>query len=199
MPNRLFGILTVFLLFNCTTGSIEKEAYSGKRDELTAGIPGPVTKTNLTPVLLQDEHEVSPDDLFGKFHCDRASYYIVKHPETRLFGTEIIQMTLFYLDSTLLQTKYETRFDITTVLIRQLGNFRIIGLNEKNRKIISNEWVVRQSDEGLMLHVELDCYELIWRFPYREIRYRVTEEGFVYYERYQGYEQKLKLLESLCR
>lgn len=195
----LFVVVAAFLLISCTAGSDEKKSLSLKQDEQAASLGVSVKKSNLTPVLLQDENDVSPDDLFGKFHCDRASYYIVKHPDIKLYGAEITRITLFYLDSTLLQTKYETRFDITTVLIRQLGKCRISALNEKNRRIISNEWVVKQSDEGLILHPELDRYELTWRFPDREIRYRVTEDGFVYYERYPGYEQQLKRLESVCR
>lgn len=89
-------------------------------------------------------------------------------------------------------------YDISLILINQTGNCRITGLNEKNRKIISEEWVVKRTKDGLMLHPEIDSYELIWRLPDRELRYRVTDEGFFYYERYRGYEQKLKLLEAIC-
>ncbi|MCS6975345.1 MAG: hypothetical protein N2044_01980 [Cyclobacteriaceae bacterium] len=158
----------------------------------------PVEKVSSPAVLLQSEKESEAGDLFGKFHCDRASYYIIRHPKERLFGAEVVSITLFYLDSALLQTKYEMRYDISLILINQTGNCRITGLNEKNRKIISEEWVVKRTKDGLMLHPELDSYELIWRLPDRELRYRFTDEGFFYYERYRGYEQKLKLLEAIC-
>lgn len=139
-------------------------------------------------------------NLFGKFFCDRAAFYIIKNPQNNVFSTKANSIILYYLDQQLRQTKYILSDDIVTHLINSLGNFSITGLDQRNSKIIMARRVVTKKDQRWEFNEELDNYELEWTYGDKQIKYKVSphnhEGPFVYLEKVKDYEKEFKALEK---
>lgn len=141
-------------------------------------------------------------NLFGKFFCDRAEFYIIKNPQNNVFSVKANSIVLYYLDQQLRQTKYILSDDIVTHLINSLGNFSITGLDQRNSKIIMARRVVTKKDQRWEFNEELDNYELEWTYGDKQIKYKVSphnyEGPFVYLEKVKDYEKEFKALERYC-
>jgi hypothetical protein len=142
------------------------------------------------------------DNLFGKFFCDRASFFIIKNPQNEVFESKATSIVLYYLDNELCQSKYILESDITTQLINELGNFKITGLDFRNRELLEVEKIVRKNSTGWTLNSKLDNYELRWIKGNKEIRYRVTihtgGDRYVYRERAMNYDAEFTQIEKYC-
>lgn len=141
-------------------------------------------------------------NLFGKFFCDRAEFYIIKNPQNNIFSAKANSIVLYYLDQQLRQTKYALTKDIVTQLVSSLGSFSIVGLDNKNRKIVHSKRIVNKTKNGWTFNSQLDRYELEWTFGDKQIKYRVNPDNhegqFVYLEKTKDYEKEFKALEKYC-
>lgn len=141
-------------------------------------------------------------NLFGKFFCDRAEFYIIKNPQNNIFSAKANSIVLYYLDQQLRQTKYALTKDIVTQLVNSLGSFSIVGLDNKNRKIVRSKRIVNKTKNGWTFNNQLDRYELEWTFGDKQIKYRVNPDNheghFVYLEKTKDYEKEFKALEKYC-
>ncbi len=141
------------------------------------------------------------ENLFGKFLCDRAEFYIIKNPRNEIYECSPESITLYYLDGKLRQTKYILSSNIVTNLLVELGNFNILGLDSKNKEIVRNRDVVRKTKKGVTLNESLDNYELKWAFGDKEIKYRVmkgSKNRFIYLEKVKNFEKEFQAIESYC-
>lgn len=182
------------------TAAIEQHQArpSGKLDNQE--VPEALLTLHTQPHVSAGQEPIA-GNLFGKFFCDRASFYVIKNPKNEIFSSRPESITLFYLDGELRQTKYVLRHGIATSLLRELGSFRIAGLDRKNRDIISARKIVLRKENGVELNGQLDNYELKWTFGDKEIRYRVrpnSKEKFVYLEKVSTYEKEFKAIEKYC-
>ncbi len=141
-------------------------------------------------------------NLFGRFFCDRAEFYIIKNPQNIVFSARANSIVLYYLDQQLRQTKYVLSTDIVTPLINSLGSFTIVGLDAKNRDIIRSKRIVHKTDKGWKFNTKLDNYELEWTLGEKQIKYIVNphqfEGPYVYLEKVKDYEKEFKALERIC-
>ena len=141
-------------------------------------------------------------NLFGKFFCDRAEFYIIKNPQNNIFSAKANSIVLYYLDQQLRQTKYVLSDDIVTQLVNALGNFSIVGHDKKNNGIIESRRIVNKTSQGWEFNSALDNYELEWTFGDKQIKYIVSphsfEGKFVYLEKVKDYDKEFKDLENLC-
>jgi hypothetical protein len=83
----------------------------------------------------------------------------------------------------------------------ELGGFRIIGFDFKNREVITAGPIISETPGGNVLNPALDNYELRWTFGNKEIRYRVNPEStdqYIYLEKEKNYEAKYKNVERYC-
>jgi hypothetical protein len=152
----------------------------------------PATKSSLTSM---------DENLFGRFFCDRAEFYVIKNPQNNLYSSKTESITLFYLDDQLRQTKYILTNDITTFLINDLGSFKIQAFDVKNKEIVKKEKVIIQTKDGVALNNKLDNYELRWVFSDKEIKYRVNVNAtiqFLYTEKTKGFEKEFNQIEKNC-
>lgn len=180
------------------TDKSNKAVQSWKLDNKE--VPEGLLTLNTHPRAESAQEDIA-GNLFGKFFCDRASFYIIKNPKNEIFSSRPESITLFYLDGELRQTKYVLRHGIATNLLRELGSFRIAGLDRRNRDLISARKIVQRTENGVQLNSQLDNYELKWTFGDKEIRYRVrrnSKEKFVYVEKVSTYEKEFKAIEKYC-
>jgi hypothetical protein len=207
MKNWTIFLLGVLLLTCCkqtnndsltSEKSLTLENPSKKFDNKE--VPEKLLTLNTQP---KDEssRENIDENLFGKFFCDRAEFYIIKNPQNKVYSSRPESITLYYLDGELRQTKYILNSDITTKLLRELGGFKIIGLDFKNRDIISSRQIITKTENGVSLNSQLDNYELKWTFGDKEIKYRVnadSKDKFVYLEKVKNYEKEFSTIEKYC-
>lgn len=141
-------------------------------------------------------------NLFGKFFCDRAEFYIIKNPQNNVFSAKANSIVLYYLDQQLRQTKYALTKDIVTQLVNSLGSFSIVGLDNKNRDIVQSKRIVNKTRNGWTFNSQLDRYELEWTFGDKQIKYRVNPDNYegqyIYLEKAKDYEKEFKALEKYC-
>lgn len=203
---RLHFLFLIILLSNCEN----KESKTGTSPAVTQSnivkldgqqVPDRLLTLNSASNLDVLKGSVS-GNLFGKFFCDRAEFYIIKNPQNNVFSARANSIVLYYLDQQLRQTKYILSDDIVTQLVNSLGNFSITGLDKKNSKIIQARQVVSKTEQGWEFNSELDNYELEWTYGDKQIKYIASphhfEGPFVYLEKVKDYEKEFKALERYC-
>jgi hypothetical protein len=127
---------------------------------------------------------------------------VIKEPLNLIYSARAKSITLFYLDGQLRQSKYVLTTDISTVLINELGKFKISGHDYKNRDVVAMKKVLNREGKVAKLNDELDNYELNWTIGDREIRYRVNTqqsfERFTYVEKIKSFEKEMRQIEQFC-
>ena len=201
-------LLLGFLIFTCCQQTDNTSLSSEKASDLekeskkfdNKEVPEKLLTLNTNPKDESSEANID-ENLFGKFFCDRAEFYIIKNPQNKIYSSQPESITLYYLDGELRQTKYILDSDITTKLLKQLGGFKIIGLDFKNREIIASRQIIVKTENGVSLNNKLDNYELKWAFGDKEIRYRVSpasKEKFMYLEKVKDFEKEFSTIEKYC-
>lgn len=139
---------------------------------------------------------------FGDFFCDRASFYVIHEPANTFYAKETFSITLFYIDGALRQTKYLLKDDISADLIKSYGTFKIVGFDDKNKKLIRNRSILKNSGYDVQLASALDNYELRWVVNERELTYRVKRVGmeseFKFIERVKDFKKEFSTIEKMC-
>lgn len=160
-----------------------------------------------TPVLQADEDKMPYEEelegnLFGKFFCDRAEFYVIESPNDRIYNAQARSLTLYYLDGVLSKKKYRLTVDIHAELIKSLGNFSITGFDRKNYALIKKGEILVRTRAGLALNKALDNYELKWETENGMVSYRVKflngRPTYHYIEKELTYESHFKSLEMSC-
>lgn len=141
-------------------------------------------------------------NLFGRFFCERAEFFVIDNPQNEIYSQIPGSIVLYYLDGELWQSKYEFREDISNRLYKELGRCRIVGLDEKNKKIIGSKEIRVSTEMGIRFNPELDNYEIKWRIGDREVKYRVEKvkdkNRFFYIEKLKDYEKQYNQIEKYC-
>ena len=150
----------------------------------------------------ETKNDTLSDNLFGRFFCDRAEFYIIDNPQNEIYFQKPTSIILYYLDGELCQAKYELEENIADRLFKELGRCRIIGIDLKNRAIIESNGILIKSETGTEFNPELDNYELKWTIGDKEVKYRVERKEdkirFIYTEKLKSYEKQYKRIEKYC-
>jgi len=148
----------------------------------------------------ETKNDTLSDNLFGRFFCDRAEFYIIDNPQNEIYFQKPTSIILYYLDGELCQAKYELKENIADRLFKELGRCRIVGIDLKNRGIIESNGIRIKSETGTVFNPELDNYELKWTIGDKEIKYRVEgkKNKFIYTEKLKSYERQYKGIEKYC-
>jgi hypothetical protein len=151
---------------------------------------------------MEEVRQTMHGNLFGKFFCDRAEFYIIDNPSNRIFESAIQSITLCFLDGKLRQTRYSLDGNVVDDLIGKLGNFSITPRDLKNQEIVESKEVVVTGDADQSLNKNLDNYEIRWTLEDRHVIYRVNqstdEKYFIYTERSINYEHEFWTVENNC-
>jgi hypothetical protein len=200
----LLGILTLISCERTNKDTLTKDKEStliqqSKKFD-NKEVPEKLLTLNTQPKIESTQENID-ENLFGKFFCDRAEFYIIKNPKNKIYSSSPESITLYYLDGELRQTKYILDGNIVTNLLHDLGGFKITGLDFKNREIISGRQIIIKTEKGIIMNSKLDNYELKWTFGDKEIKYRVSADSkdkFVYVEKVKNYENEFKTIEKYC-
>lgn len=175
---------------------IDKELYSEIKEEEVSKEP-----VDSTQALVTLSNEVIQQNLYGRFFCDRAEFYVIEDPSIILYKTKPKSVTYYYLDGELKQTKYEFSTNIIKQLVKDFGSFKIVGFDEKNKSIITGQQVLVNNGNIRTLNPSLDNFEVRWVVGDQEIRYRVnssTPSKYTYTERNTNYEKDFIAIEKFC-
>jgi len=85
--------------------SIQSTAAQQTRNFDNKEVPEKLLTLNTPPTATSTQEDIE-ENLFGKFFCDRAEFYVIKNPQNEVYATRPESITLFYLDGELRQTKY---------------------------------------------------------------------------------------------
>lgn len=200
----LLGILVLACCGKTNKDSLHEDRQSTAKENVKTLDNTEVPETILTLSTQQKTDSVQEninDNLFGKFFCDRAEFYIIQNPQNEIYATRPESITLYYLDNELRQTKYILTGDIVTQLVNELGNFKIVGLDFKNRNLINSKSIVFKTEKGVTLNDQLDNFELRWTFGNREVKYSVragARAQYVYIEKDKDFEKEFRAIEKYC-
>lgn len=140
-------------------------------------------------------------NLFGKFHRQRAEFYIIENPNKTIYNHPVKCITLYFLDGTLAKTKYELEGDISDDLISSYGTFSITAYDTLTRKLLKSKAVLQKIDQRKVLNKQLINYQLKWDMPAKFIYTRVDKSGakkrFEYIETVKDYNARYKQVETL--
>lgn len=197
----LITLTLIVTLFSCDQ---KLESDKAKRKDSVANSQLQNKSNNISDTVstnIQFDNNASGENLFGRFFCDRAEFYIIEKPSHSIYSTSTESITLFYLDGNLKQTKYNLQADIVNQLIKDFGNFKIIGYDQKNKNIITSQQVMIKSNNKNVLNQKLDNFEIRWKFVDKEIRYRLNLNDsmkYTYTERDVNYEKEFLAVERFC-
>ncbi len=140
------------------------------------------------------------DYRFGKFFQDRAEFFVIQNSNSTIFNTPVNTVVLYYLDGEHCKTKFIMADDISSRLLTEYGNFRIIPLDEATKELLSIKDIVVIENEKRVINRALTKYELLWKLNNKFVRFRVDKdnlsEPFVYIEHVPHYDNLYRNLES---
>lgn len=131
------------------------------------------------------EERISPEDLFGKFYDERATFYVITDPGLFIGDAPVSRLTLFFVDDELMKKKYELEKDIHQDLIRIYRNFSFVPLNANSRQLADTETPVVK--EQKTINPLFDHYRLIWRMEFSHILYESERGLFTFIEQHPDY------------
>jgi hypothetical protein len=201
-------LFSAVLLASCSQSNDAENSKDGNPSKLkrAESLSDKVVSEELLTLQTEKTSSTNSDalhhNLFGRFNCDRAEFYVIENPQNDIYLQRPSSIVLYYLDGELWQTKYALTGDIASRLYKELGKCRIVGLDDKNKKIINAKEMLVRSNGRTSVNTELDNYELTWIFGEKEIRYRVekAKDGskFTYTEKLRTYERQYYLIEKYC-
>lgn len=140
-------------------------------------------------------------NLFGKFHQQRAEFYIIENPNKTIYNHPVKCITLYFLDGALAKTKYELDADISDDLIASYGAFSIKGYDTLTRSLLKTSSVLQKVDHRKLLNKHLVNYQLKWDMPSKFIYTRVdksrVKKRFEYIETAKDFYQRYRQVEAL--
>ena len=200
-------LLTALLISACVeteNGQRDKDAKTSRKMRINLNnttVPEKLLTLQNEQTIPQ-QNDTLRNNLFGRFFCDRAEYFIIDNPQNDIYREKPKSIVLFFLDGELCQTKYQLNNNIANRLYKELGRCNIAGLDARNKKIIEDRNILVKSAGETSLNHNLDNYELKWIVGDKEIRYRVekTKDGrkFTYTEKLRRYEKQYNEIEKYC-
>jgi len=140
------------------------------------------------------------DYRFGKFFQDRAEFFVIQNSNSTIFNTPVNTVVLYYLDGEHCKTKFIVADDISSQLLDEYGNFKIIPLDDETKEVLSKEDIVVTENEKKVINRALAKYELLWKLNNKVVRFRVDRgnptEPFVYTEQVPHYDNLYRNLEA---
>lgn len=122
-----------------------------------------------------DHFALDKEYLYGKFFHDRAEFYIIAHPNLYLSGSEVEELTLYFVDGTLCKKKYQLSEDISSDLIRMYGNFKFRPLSLDDQQLAANQ-IVRHANGLPHLNERLKRFQLRWTRDDLAIHYTLKKD-----------------------
>lgn len=139
------------------------------------------------------------DYRFGKFFGDRAEFFVIQNPESKIFNSNVSKIILYYLDGTHCQSRFILAENVSDRMIAQYGTFTITPLDERNRNLLSEQSVMITDNGKMRINPLLTRYELLWKLPSKHIRIHVDMENpyepYVYTEHIPDYHRIFRELE----
>ncbi|MBX2962981.1 MAG: hypothetical protein KF687_10750 [Cyclobacteriaceae bacterium] len=140
------------------------------------------------------------DYLFGKFFEDRAEFFVIQQANATIFGTPVNTAILYYLDGEHCKTKFILEQDISSQLIEEYGNFKIIALDDQSKDILSEQEIVVMENGKKTVNKSLTKVELFWTLKNKVIRLKIDQqnlyEPYVYTEHVLNYDNLYRNLET---
>lgn len=120
---------------------------------------------------------ISDHDLHGKFFSDRAEFYVIENPELYVSNTEVEELTLYFIDSTLCKKKYKLADDISAELMKSYGAFKFTPLNRHTKELSKTESIVLKTASGIRINKKLNRYQMKWDEREVLIKYRLSRDS----------------------
>jgi hypothetical protein len=154
-------------------------------------------------LTLNENPEVLPllnDYRFGKFFEDRAEFFVIPNSTSKILGSPVKTIVLYYLDDRHCQSKFFLSGNISNELIARYGKFRIAPLDHENNERLKRGPVLVKENERTILNKALTRVELSWVLADKVIRFRVDlqekSDQFIYTEHIPDYEQVFRAVEK---
>ncbi|MCZ8355199.1 MAG: hypothetical protein O9340_10715 [Cyclobacteriaceae bacterium] len=197
---KVFSIL-ILLSFSCTKEKLKDDVDVKHPKQINDESLSVIIENDSTQIIKTKTRDELYKNLYGRFFCDRAEFYVIEDPSIILYKTKPKSVTHYYLDGELKQTKYEFSTNIIKQLVKDFGSFKIVGFDEKNKSIITGQQVLVNNGNVRTLNPSLDNFEVRWIVGDQEIRYRVnssTPSKYTYTERNINYEKEFIAIEKFC-
>lgn len=139
------------------------------------------------------------DYRFGKFFQERAEFFVIQNPKSKIFDIPVSKIILYYLDEVHCQSRFMLTENAANKLIVQYGKFSITPLDANNKTTLEKESILINDNGQKKINPALTRYELLWKLPGKFIRLRVDQdnpyEPYVYSEHVPNYHQLFRELE----
>lgn len=191
--------LSLLVALACTHQPVKKEVRAiDQKAEVKRVIPPP-EEAESYQLSHATPHQWLDDYRFGKFFRERAEFFIIKNPKSKILDSGISTIVLYYLDGVHCQTRFILNENIADKTIAQYGTFSITPLDQHNKTILQQAPVLIDHNGQKKLNPALTRYELQWKLPTKYIRLRVDKENayepYMYSEHVPNYDKLFRELE----
>lgn len=198
----LLVLLTV-VQFACKDDAKESVSSSNNSDSLSLKAESAQKEVIFSLNAPLENFNLDQRFLHGTFYNDRAHYYIIKRPNMNIFGSQVDEVTLYFVDSVLARTSYTVHDNISNRMINSLGKFKIKALNDSTRIRLKEEKVVTRENGWYRLNPNLDFYQLIWNRKESDIMFKVhkPEKGelaFSFIEEMNYYKDAIQYIDNMA-
>jgi hypothetical protein len=191
--------LALLALSACTARPPKKEVAEADQKIEIKKIIAPPEEATSYQLSNTEPRKWLEDYRFGKFFNDRAEFFVIHNPKSRIFDSGVSKIILYYLDGNHCQSRFVLAENIAAKMIKQYGTFQITPLDETNKRILENEAVLITNNGYRQINPALTRYELLWKFPTKFIRLRIdaenTYEPYVYSEHVPDYKNIFQEIE----
>ncbi len=202
MKYLLYASIFIFL-FSCNEkppikyNSKSKPEKEVRIEELTEDIDIEEVKlaSNYQQLALSNARNI------GEFFDHRIKFFKIDAPAMSIGPSEVDEVVLYFVDSTLARIRYRLKEDVSNYLMDSLGVSRFKPLDERSKELLASKTVWNKYKRKL--HEDLRNYELVWRKLSSVTRFRVNRDekdsitSFLYYHEMPGYKAKVREIETL--
>lgn len=135
----------------------------------------------------------------GEFFDHRLKFYKVDRPDMDICGSQVKELMLYFIDSSLVRLRYDVGHNVSNQLLDSLGLSRFKPLDSLSKELLRSKKVYDRIRRRL--NGRLANYELVWRKGNAVNRFRVNRNmtdstgSYLFYTEMTGYKKKLRELE----
>ncbi|MGB3468277.1 MAG: hypothetical protein WBA74_23530 [Cyclobacteriaceae bacterium] len=183
------------------------EVYSdGNASEgLTVDVPERSGKVKLKKNSYAIGDSITHTDLrnfkyFGTFFKGRASYFH-NHKDTLFHGKDIIgrDLLICFFDNQIARLKYNLDTDISSLLMKKYGSFKMRPLDSLSRTVVKTGKVIIKENDSVSINRKIRNYELTWTRADKQIVFKRAQgfgahNSYIYEERIPDYKSSMVYL-----
>ncbi|QOI98102.1 MAG: hypothetical protein HRU69_11670 [Flammeovirgaceae bacterium] len=147
------ALLSVILAVSaCTHQPRKKEVETIEQKAEVKKIIPPPDEATAYQLSNSEPRQWLEDYRFGKFFQERAEFFVIQSPKSKIFDSPVSRIILYYLDGEHCQSRFILTENVANKIIAQYGTFSITPLDGNNKTALENQPIMIDDNGQRMLN-----------------------------------------------